>query len=308
MSAGHQLPVELESLHLLVLVGRFGSLTAAAADTGISQPAASKRMSTLERRLGVRLLERTRRGSALTEDGQLVTAWAQKVLDELEVLVDGVEALRRRTCAQLTVAASLTVAEYLLPAWLGALRRAAPELRAGLQVMNSSDVCDLVRRRGVDLGFIESPGALRGLRSAVVGRDRLVLVVSPDHKWARRRKPVTATELAATPLISRESGSGTRETADAALTAAGERPVAPLLELGSSAAIRSSVLAGGGPALISELVVAGDVGARALTEVPTSGLDLSRTLRVVWHADRPPSGPSADLVALALRDGRPAAR
>ena len=83
----------------------------------------------------------------------------------------------------LTVAASLTVAEHLLPAWLGELRRSAPELHVGLQVTNSSRVCDLVRDAVVDLGFIESPGSLRGLRSHAVADDRLVLVVAPDHPW-----------------------------------------------------------------------------------------------------------------------------
>jgi DNA-binding transcriptional LysR family regulator len=153
---------DIQSLQLLVLVGRRGSLTAAASEAGVSQPAASKRISRLERRLGVRLLARTRRGSTLTAAGELVTGWAVRVLDDLEVLVEGTAALRRESSGHLTVAASLTVAEHLLPAWLGELRRSAPELHVGLQVTNSSRVCDLVRDAVVDLGFIESPGSLRG--------------------------------------------------------------------------------------------------------------------------------------------------
>src|SRR5436309_10657745 len=125
---------DIESLRLLVLVGERGSLTGAAAELGISQPAASKRMSFLERRLGVQLLERTRLGSSLTTSGELVSGWASRVLHELGVLVDGVEVLRRESAAQLTVAASLTVAEHLLPLWLGQLRRSDPDIRVGLQV------------------------------------------------------------------------------------------------------------------------------------------------------------------------------
>jgi DNA-binding transcriptional LysR family regulator len=215
-----------------------------------------------------------------------------------------VAALRREHTPQLSLAASLTVAEHLLPVWLGDLRRIAPELHVGLQVVNSNRVCELVSREGVELGFVESPGGLRGLRSRVVASDRLMLVVAPDHPWARRRRPVGAAELAATALISRESGSGTRETADRALVAAGFRPVTPLLELGSGTAVRSAVAAGAGPALLSELVVAPDLAAGVLTEVPTAEVDLGRTLRAVWRAGARPSGRAADLLLVAARRRR----
>ena len=298
-----QLP-DVESLQLLVLVGEHGSLTSAAAVAGISQPSASKRMSAFERRLGLTLLDRSRRGSALTPSGVVVCGWAQRVLDQMSVLVDGVAALRREHTPQLSLAASLTVAEHLLPVWLGDLRRIAPELHVGLQVVNSNRVCELVSREGVELGFVESPGGLRGLRSRVVASDRLMLVVAPDHPWARRRRPVGAAELAATALISREPGSGTRETADRALVAAGFRPVTPLLELGSGTAVRSAVAAGAGPALLSELVVAPDLAAGVLTEVPTAEVDLGRTLRAVWRAGARPSGRAADLLLVAARRRR----
>lgn len=292
---------DLESLQLLVLVGRRGSLTAAAAEAGVSQPSASKRMAALERRLGVRLLDRSRRGSVLTAAGELVAGWAQRVLDDLGVLVEGVAALRRDSTAHLTIAASLTIAEHLLPVWLGELRRSDADLHVGLQVVNSTRVRELARENAVDLGFVESPGRLTGLRSRAIARDRLVLVVSPEHEWARRRRPVTVTELAATPLISREFGSGTRETAESAIADRGARLVPPLVELGSSAAIRSAVLAGSGPALLSELVVAADIANRSLVEVRTTDLDLRRSLRAVWRSGTRPTGPAADLLALASR-------
>lgn len=296
--------LDLESLRLLVLVGERGSLTSAAGELGMSQPAASKRMSVLERRLGLSLVERSRRGSVLTASGELVAGWARRVLDELAALQDGVELLRRRSSAQLTVAASLTVAEHLLPAWLGEMRRSDPDSRVGLQVMNSTRVCEAVRDGTVDLGFIESPDVLPGLRSRAVARDRLVLVVAPGHPWARRRRPVGASELAGTPLLVRELGSGTRDTVERALATCGAQPAAPLLELGSSAAIRSAVLAGAGPALLSELVIAEDLVRRTLVEVPLADVDLRRTLRAVWRAAERPSGLASALLGQATRRAR----
>ena len=294
-------PPDLESLRLLLLVGRRGSLGGAAAETGVSQPAASKRMRALERRLGVQLVERSRRGSTLTAAGELVAARAERVLDELRALQDGVELLRLQASAPLVVAASLTVAEHLLPSWIAQLTRSDPGARVGLQVMNSSLVCAAVRDGEVSLGFVESPGTLPGLRSRVVGRDRLTLVVEPGHPWSRRRRPVDPAELAATPLLSREPGSGTRETVEHALAAGGHRVAEPLLELGSSTALRSAVRSGAGPALLSEFVVADDRATGALVEVAVSGLDLHRELRAVWRSAEQPSGTAAALLRHALR-------
>jgi molybdate transport repressor ModE-like protein len=292
---------DIDSLRLLVLVAERGSLTAAAGELRISQPSASKRLSRLERRLGVRLVDRTRRGSSLTPAGTLVTGWAQRVLDALNALADGAEALRREHTGNLTVAASLTIAEHLLPAWIGDLRRADPDLHVGMQVTNSSHVCDLARHGEVDIGFIESPGRPTGLRSRTVARDRLVLVAPPGHPWTRRKGPVPPAEVAATPLISREAGSGTRQAARQAMAAHGLDLAPPLLEFGSSTAVRNAVVAGAGPALISELVVATDLATGTLTEVPVEGVTLERSLRAVWRPGTTPTGPAAALLTHAGR-------
>jgi DNA-binding transcriptional LysR family regulator len=105
-------------------------------------------------------------------------------------------------------------------------------------------------------------------------------------------------------LVSREPGSGTRETADRAIVAAGFRSAPPLLELGSGAAVRNAVAAGAGPALLSELVVAPDLATGVLVEVLTADVDLDRTLRAVWRAGARPTGRAADLLLVARRRRR----
>ncbi|MGW1029950.1 LysR family transcriptional regulator [Streptomyces sp. NPDC002577] len=292
---------DLDSLKLLVLVGKLGSLGAAAAQLGVSQPAASKRLSTLERGLGLVLLERSRRGSQLTDAGQMVVGWSQRVLDDLEELLTGAEALRTRRDAELRVAASMTIAEYLAPGWIGQLRRQRPELYVGLQVTNSEHVPALVRSGAADIGFIESPRAPAGLATRQVASDRLIVVVAAGHPWARRRRPLTIGELASTPLVVRESGSGTRETLDEALSHVGVGMAKPLLELGSATAVRSAVIAATGPAVISELAVRTDIADGRLIAVRVDGLELSRALRAVWPSGRKLVGPAAELLAVARR-------
>ncbi|MEV0680341.1 LysR family transcriptional regulator [Actinosynnema sp. NPDC050436] len=288
-------PPDLESLRLLVLVGELGSLGRAAHELGVAQPSASKRLSTLERRLGLALVDRGRRGSTLTPAGVVVTERARRVLDEVTGLLAGADALRAQRDAGLRVAASMTVAEHLAPGWLGELRRTHPDLHVGLRVTNSETVLRLLRDGAADLGFVEAPGTLTGLSTRKVAVDRLAVVVPPGHRWSRR--PVTATELAGTPLVVRERGSGTRDTFDRALPDA----VPPALELGSTTAVRGAVVAGVAPAVLSVLAVAHDLADGRLVEVPVPGLDLHRVLRAVWPGGRRLVGPAAELLAVAAR-------
>jgi DNA-binding transcriptional LysR family regulator len=292
---------DVESLRLLVLVGELGSLGRAAAHLRIAQPSASKRLATLERRLGLVLVDRTRRGSELTPAGIVVSGWARRVLDELDALVTGADALRAKREAELRVAASMTVAEYLAPTWIGELRLREPTLYVALQVTNSERVAELVRAGDVDVGFVESPSAPSGLSTRRVGTDRLVVVVAPGHPWARRRRPLPATELAGTPLVVREHGSGTRDTVERALAGVGVSLAVPLVELGSTTAVRGAVMAGTGPAVISELAVTTELAEGRLVRVDVTGVTFGRTLRAVWPAGRRLVGPAAELLTVAAR-------
>jgi DNA-binding transcriptional LysR family regulator len=85
-------------------------------------------------------------------------------------------------------------------------KRAASARRA--TATNSDHVISAVRYGAADLGFIESPAVARGLRSRVVARNELVVIVPPEHKWTRRSRAVNASELSQTPLVTREPGSG----------------------------------------------------------------------------------------------------
>ena len=133
-----------------------------------------------------------------------------------------------------------------------------------------------------------------------MARDELVLVVRPDHPWARRRRGVTADELARTPLVTREHGSGTREFLEAALSGHlghGEAPAGPALELSTSAAVRAAVLAGAAPAVLSRLAVEDDLAGGRLRQVQLD-VDLRRELRAVWVGGRtPPAGAVRDLLS-----------
>ncbi|QIS11375.1 LysR family transcriptional regulator [Nocardia arthritidis] len=292
---------DLVLLELLVAVDEQGSLGAASRNVGMAQPNASRALRQWERRLGLQLVERSPRGSRLTPAGTVVAHWAREVLADLDRLVDAAHALRADRAAELTIAASLTVAECLLPAWLGEFRRQRPDIQIHLQVKNSQQVFEELFAGECDLGFVECPTVPPRLHSVAVARDSLVVVVAPRHPWARRKRPLATAELAATPLLVREPGSGTRDTLDLALA---EYPRAePLLELGSAAAIRASVLGGVGPAVLSTLVVADQLARGELCPVRVTELDLHRTLRAVWRAPRELGGAAGELLAAVVGRG-----
>ncbi len=299
---------DLTGFDLLLSVTRTGSIGRAAAEHGISQPAASARMRLLEAQLGLALLERSPRGSRLTPAGALVAGWAQAAVDAAAALDVGLVALRHERDSRLRIAASMTVAEYLLPVWLTALRAVDPGAVVALSAVNSAEVAQAVLADAADIGFIEGPEIPGGLHAEPVGRDRLTLVVAPAHPWARRRSGVPAAELARTPLVSREAGSGTRRFLEEALRAqTGLERVPPAAELSSTTAIKAAVAAGGagsGPAVLSSLAVAAELSAGTLRAVPVTGVDLTRTLRVVWTAGRRLTGPARDLYAIAARSAR----
>ncbi|MFF0463302.1 LysR family transcriptional regulator [Streptomyces mexicanus] len=289
----HRVP-DLGALELLLAVARLGSLGAAARELGITQPAASSRIRSMERQLGLALVDRSPRGSRLTDAGALVTDWARRVVEAAEAFDAGAQALRDRRDSRLRVAASMTIAEYLLPGWLIALRARRPDTAVSLLAGNSAMVAERLLNDAADLGFVEGLSVPAGLDSAVIAHDRLIVVTAPGHPWARRRRPLDAAELAATPLILREKGSGTRQVLDAALGGLAR----PLIELSSTTAVKASAVSGAGPAVLSELAVGEELSLRRLVNVPVQGVALRRDLRAVWPTGHRPTGPARDLLSL----------
>ncbi|WP_393085421.1 LysR family transcriptional regulator [Streptomyces sp. LN704] len=289
----HRVP-DLGALELLLAVARLGSLGRAARELGITQPAASSRIRSMERQLGVALVDRSPRGSRLTDAGALVTDWARRVVEAAEAFDAGAQALRDRRDSRLRVAASMTIAEYLLPGWLIALRGQRPDTAVSLLAGNSTAVAERLLTGEADLGFVEGLSVPAGLDSAVIAHDRLIVVTAPGHPWARRRAPLEGPELAATPLILREEGSGTRQVLDVALGGLAR----PLIELSSTTAVKAAAVSGAGPAVLSELALGEELSTHRLVSVPLSGVELRRALRAVWPTGHRPTGPARDLLSL----------
>jgi len=273
---------DLTSLDLLRSVAQLGSFGRAARLHMMTQPAVSARMRDLEQRLGVTIFERTPSGTQLSPEGAQLAVVVERVLAEVEALNSSAAAVRRGHSSRVQVAASLTIAEYLLPGWIRIFTGQSPNLALSLDVVNSTTVIAHVVAGDADLGFVEGiEDVTDGIDSVVVGHDRLVVVVATTHPWANLQAGVTGADLAATDIVTREPGSGTREVLAAALTPWGG--LHSSVVLGSTGALLGAARRGGGPVVLSEIAVADDVADGRLVVVPTRDVDLSRSFRAVWR-------------------------
>jgi len=271
----------------------------------VTQQAASERLRAVERQVGLTLVRRGARGSELTEEGVVLVEWAARLLDLAEEIDHAIEGLRGDRGRELTVWSSMTVAESLLPRWLMLLRQR--QQHVGLEpttvsftATNSAQVAEAVRSGEAHLGFVEGSAGPKGLCSAEVARDQLVLVTGAGTPLSRRSTPLTPREVAHLAMTTRESGSGTRDVVAAALRRHRLQPAASAVELTTATAVREAVLAGGPPAFLSARVAHREIESGRLVVVTTSELDLTRAFRAVWVGSRqPPAGPVRDLVALA---------
>jgi DNA-binding transcriptional LysR family regulator len=269
-------PLSSRDLAAFVAAVETHSVQGAAEALDLTQSATTKRIQALERRLGVALLHRGRHGVRPTEEGMALYPEARRGLDALllaEQSVSGARAAR-----PLRIAASHTVGEALLPTWLTAFRAELPGVHPQVDVMNSPAAIAALREDRADVGFVEGLDPLDGLEAKVVARDRIVLVVAAGHRWAKRRA-VNPRELAGGRWISRESGSGTRAVAAAALATVGVE-LAPDLSLASLEGVKRS-LAAGGFALISELALEPDLAAGRLVALPLKGVEIERELTAI---------------------------
>ncbi|MFB9166492.1 LysR family transcriptional regulator [Arthrobacter psychrochitiniphilus] len=293
----------LQVLELFVAVVDTGSVGAGARKSGMAQPNASRAVAELETRLKTSLLERSPRGSVPTEAGLALADHARELLDAAQSFTGWLRSSPTGGREDIRVGASMTIAETLLPAWLAEVRRRRPTLRVDVHVLNSSQVLHEVQQGALHVGFVETPNVPVRVNAMVVQEDQLLVVVPPNHRWAHHTGKISLAELARTPLVVREPGSGTCEALQELF--AGLPMAEPAQVLGSNAAVRVAVLSGAGPAALSALALHEQLESGALLRVPFEGQGISRPLTAVWSGAQRLFGAAADLVAVAAAQEGP---
>lgn len=276
----------LEQLRIFVAVAERQHVTRAAEALNLAQSAASAAVAALEARHGARLFHRVGRGIALTEAGTLFLVEARAVLaraQAAELVLSELGGLKRGT---LLVQASQTIASSWLPRHLVAFHRAHPGIAISLAIGNTAQVAAAIHEGSAELGFVEGAVDDPALDSRVVARDQLVIVVGPDHAWARSPGPLAPQRLTESEWVLREAGSGTRSVFEAALEGFGVPPASlrVALALPSNESVRAAVEAGLGATAISASAAAPSIESGLLHAVDLPLPD--RAFHVLRHTQR----------------------
>jgi DNA-binding transcriptional LysR family regulator len=265
-------------LALFQAVAKAGSISAGAEQVKVSQPAVSKQIAELENSLGVRLLDRLPRGCRLTEAGNILADYANRLHVLEQDAGRAMEEYRGLKQGRITLGASLTIGAWLLPQALTEFHRIYPKIELQLQTANTEQIENSLLEGSLELGLTEGTSESAELESTVFFRDELVVIAPVDHPLLKKRC-VTLRDICREPFILREEGSGTRAVVERSLRRHGFK-VRPILSLASPAAIKNLVAAGMGLSIVSRLIVALEVKAGHLGIIPVKDFKISRPLHM----------------------------
>lgn len=263
------------------------SFSQAAERLGVSQPAVSLQIRSLEQRLGRQLLDRSGRrvepteaGLALYRGAQRLLALEEQLLEQVASDVDG--ALRGR----LELGASSGPGETVLPLLLCEFQRRNADVRIALVVSDTQTVVDRVARRELELGVVGAARRHRSVTFEPFFRDEVVLACPPSHPFAGRE--IALDELRREPPILMQEGAGVRQVIEDELRRAGVRlrDLDTRLELGLQESVRSAVRAGFGVAFISRSAIEADLAAGTVAEARVERLDPAREIALVRASGR----------------------
>jgi DNA-binding transcriptional LysR family regulator len=275
-------------------VARLGSVSLAADEMHLTQPAVSIQIGTLEESAGTPLLQRTGRGIRLTEAGELLAGYAGRILDLWREAGDEMAMLQGVFSGTLRVGA-ITTAEYLLPPILVNFAKEHPKVKVKLQVGNRDEIVRMLAGQEIDIAIMGRPPAELKTDSSAFAKHPMAFLAAPSHPLMSAPKPTLAM-LSDTRMLVRERGSGTRTTVERFFKDEG-LPLRIGSELSSNEAIKQMCAAGFGIAFLSMHTCVLEMNAGLLGVLPVPGNPVVRDWYVMHLASR-----QLPQVALAFED------
>lgn len=279
--------MNLRQLEAFIAIVESGSFSRAAEAVSLNQSTISQHIAALENELGTTLLDRTGKGALPTASGRIFLQHARRILSERDALYQSMSGFQGLQNVSLQVGASNIPATYLVPALLPDLVARHPGINLIMTSGDSRDVLDALVAAEIELGLVGSRFDHKGVDYTPLVTDRLVLVVGSGHRW-REKSNVTLEELAAEPVVVRESGSGTGRTVEIALSRAGldTSGLRVAARLGSNEAVLQAVAGGFGCAFVSELSIRDSLMEGKICQVDVRGLSIERRIWLVAMRDR----------------------
>lgn len=275
-------------------VARLGSVSLAAGEMHLTQPAVSIQIGTLEESAGTPLLQRTGRGIRLTEAGELLAGYAGRILDLWREAGEEMATLQGVFSGTLRVGA-ITTAEYLLPPILVNFAREHPKVKVKLQVGNRDEIVRMLAGQEIDIAIMGRPPAELKTDSSAFAKHPMAFLAAPGHPLMSASRPSLAL-LSETRMLVRERGSGTRTTVERFFKDNG-LPLRIGSELSSNEAIKQMCAAGFGIAFLSMHTCVLEMNAGLLGLLPVPSNPIVRDWYVMHLASR-----QLPQVALAFED------
>jgi LysR family transcriptional regulator, low CO2-responsive transcriptional regulator len=278
------LMLDLHKLNIFVTVARLGNFTRAAEHLHMTQPTVSQQLAALEAALGAALVERDTRRLRLTAAGEALLPYGEKMIALSAEAIEAVRTAAGLEESTLRLGVGHTLATYLLPDLLSRYRTEYPQYRAKISVGNTSDLLGLLIADSIDLALVGSPAVHPEIMTQPFMSDRLVVIVAPLDEWATRTE-VAPMELLTRVFLTREPGSALHATVER-LFGADALDADNVILLGETEAIKRSVEAGLGVALIQGIAVKREIAAGTLCTLKLTGADDTRTYLAAWHLGR----------------------
>lgn len=242
-----------DSLKVFITVADTKNFSKAAKVLNLTQPAISFQIQTLEQYYQTMLFDRVNRHVKLTESGELLLEYALSMNDLQAELERKMQQLTGQVKGDLTIGASRTIGEYIMPHIVSAFKKEYPDVEVALEIYNTKQVEKNLMSKSIDLGLVESDIANKKLLFQEFLDDELVLIVASNHRWAEEES-VSLGDLKGEPFVIREAGSGSRLVFEQALLDSDFdiENLNIIMEIGNITAIKTIVASGLGVSVISK--------------------------------------------------------
>lgn len=270
-----------QAFEVFVKVVEERNFSKAAKQLHMSQPAVSQYIRSLENELGVQLLERTNKYVRLNKAGKIVYHHAKEMTEIHEKMRHLVEDLNTQAIGKLSVGASYTFGEYILPDVIAELKDSFPNIKPTVTIANTTVIAELVASHQLDVGIVEGPfKEMAELESEIFAEDQMVIFTSPNNILTQSKKQITIDQLAEQSWILREDGSGTRKAAENYFREYTFYPE-DVLTFSSTQSIKTMVEASTGISLLSKWAIQKELHYGDLQMLNVKGMPLLREFSIL---------------------------
>lgn len=271
--------VDIQKIQTFLYAAETSSLSEAAKQLHLTQPAVSHQIKLLERELGVKLFTRNNTGLKITEAGELLLPWARRLLHDMSDLKDMMLSTQEVFAGELRIMCSTSVGKYILPQLTARFCLRYPKVKARILACGAEKNALRLLEGDAHLGVISREASDKGVESQEFFRDTIHLVVPSNHRWAERSS-IEPSELVHEPMLLREETSGTRWVM---LTELSKFDISledlnVFLEIGSAEGIMEAISHGYGVSFVSELASKHLRELGRAVSVPVNGLNIRRTI------------------------------